>query len=97
METLLAQFNEPSLPVLGGKALLAYYNDPKGEEASRAKRALLDANKYVLKYLTGQKKVKHFRGMYSPGSADEAELYIMEHGKEAWRSVAGALFWLRAK
>ena len=22
---------------------------------------------------------------------------IMEHGKEAWRSVAGALFWLRAK
>ena len=82
---------------MGGKALLAYHNDPKGEEASRAKRALLDANKYVLKYLTGQKKVKHFRGMYSPGSADEAELYIMEHGKEAWRSVAGALFWLRAK
>ena len=97
LETLLTQFNEPSLPVLGGKALLAYHNDPKGEEASRAKRALLDANKYVLKYLTGQKKVKHFRGMYSPGSADEAELYIMEHGKEAWRSVAGALFWLRAK
>ncbi|MFS1702654.1 UPF0149 family protein [Alteromonas sp. AMM-1] len=96
LQALLKQFDEPSLPVLGGKALLAYHRDPKGEAAAKAKRALLKANKYVVKYLTGQKQVKHFEGMYSPGSAEEAELYILEYGKEAWRSVDGSLFWLRA-
>lgn len=97
LKQLIKQFDEPEVPILSSKALMYYSLAPDSAETKAAKKALLKANKHLVKYLTGQKKVKEAPEFYSPGQASEAEMYLLEYGKEAWRSVPGALFWLRQK
>lgn len=76
---------------MSAKALKLYANDPTNPEAKAAKKALLKSNKHVLKYLTGQKKMK---GTFctdpnaTPTAVEAAEMYIVDLGMHAWRSVS---------
>jgi yecA family protein len=94
---LLALFpDDQSLPLLGANALMLFANEGDSAAARRAKKAMHQANKHVIKYLTGQKQAKkELAEYYQPGQTSEAEMYVQEYAKEAWRSVPGSLFWLR--
>jgi hypothetical protein len=61
----------------------------------RKQKKMHQSNKHAIKYLTGQKKAKHTSEFYQTGDAPEAEMYVAEYAKQAWRSVPEALFWLR--
>lgn len=96
LKDLLALYaDEESLPILAAKALMLYAQEGDSAEAKKAKKVMHQSNKHAIKYLTGQKKAKHVPEYYQPGDASEAEMYVAEYAKEAWRSVPGALFWLR--
>ncbi|MFT4809736.1 MAG: yecA family protein [Paraglaciecola sp.] len=93
---LLALYaDEISLPMLAAKALLLYAQEGDSAKAKKAKKQMHQSNKHAIKYLTGQKKAKHTPEFYQLGDASEAEMYVAEYAKQAWRSVPGALFWLR--
>jgi yecA family protein len=93
---LLALYaDEISLPMFAAKALLLYAQEGDSAKAKKAKKQMHQSNKHAIKYLTGQKKAKHTPEFYKPGDASEAEMYVAEYAKQAWRSVPGALFWLR--
>lgn len=97
LRKLVAQYDDSGVPLLAANALMLYAHAPDSVETKAAKKPLLAANKHLVKYLTGQKTVKEAPEFFSPGQASEVEMYLMEYGKEAWRSVPGALFWLRQK
>ena len=93
---LLALYaDEMSMPMLAAKALMLYAQEGDSAKAKKAKKDMHQSNKHAIKYLTGQKKAKHAVEFYQPGDASEAEMYVAEYAKQAWRSVPGALFWLR--
>jgi len=96
LQQLLALFpEEESIPMLAANALMWFALNGDSAEARRAKKVMHQANKHVIKYLTGQKTFKQPSESYQPGQTSEAEMYIAQYAKEAWRSVPGALFWLR--
>lgn len=96
LQQLLALFPEDeSLPILAAKALMLFALHGDNAEARKAKKTMHQSNKHTIKYLTGQKTVKQPIEFHQPGQASEAEMYIEQYAKEAWRSVPGALFWLR--
>ncbi len=98
LETLLTQYDEPSTFMLASKALMLFSQQGDSSESRSVKKALKKENKHLEKYLTGQAKVpKHQPEMYSPGDKTEVLIYLSLAGKETWRSVEGALFWLRRK
>jgi protein involved in temperature-dependent protein secretion len=98
LSQLLNEYNEDEgLALEASRALMLYANEGDSEAARVAKKRMHSANKHAVKYLTGQTKSKGLPEMYSLGQASEAEVYLGDFGKEAWRSVAGALFWLRRK
>ncbi|MFT4940649.1 MAG: hypothetical protein ACI88A_003706 [Paraglaciecola sp.] len=95
---LLEEYCEDeSLPLEASRALMLYAQKGDSEAARVAKQRMKNANKHAVKYLTGQAKSKGLPEHYTPGQASEAEVYQHDFAKEAWRSVAGALFWLRRK
>ena len=96
LQQLVALFPEDeSLPILAANALMLFALHGDSAEAKKAKKTMHLSNKHTIKYLTGQKTVKQPSEFYQPGQASEAEMYIEQYAKEAWRSVPGALFWLR--
>lgn len=80
------------------KALMLFALEGGSSAANEAKKELHVTNKHLTSFLTGQKKTPDIPPeMYSPGSKEEVFIYIFCRGKEAWRAVDGALFWLRRK
>ncbi|MEI5637664.1 hypothetical protein [Pseudoalteromonas sp. UG3-2] len=98
LEALLEEFDEPSLSMLGAKALMFYAQQRSSEELKALKSELKQSNKHFIRILTGQEKYKEGPVyMYSRGSKEEVIMYITNGGKKAWLSVEGSLFWLRKK
>ncbi len=98
LDKLMADFGEESAMMLAPAALMAFAKEGDSANARKLKKALFKANKHFMPYLTGQKQPpKQPQDYYSPGDKSEAICYLNCHGKQAWRSVDGALFWLRKK
>lgn len=98
LSLLLEEYNEDEgLAMEASRALMLFADEGDSQAARVAKKRMHNANKHAVKYLTGQTKSKGLPEMYSPGHCSEAEVYLYDYGKEAWRSVDGALFWLRRK
>jgi uncharacterized protein HemY len=91
-DLLTLYIDEMSLPMLTVKALMLSAQEG---DIDKAKKDTHQSNKHAIKYLTGQKKAKHAVEFYQPGDASEAEMYVSEYAKQAWRNVPGALFWLQ--
>ncbi|PKF62557.1 hypothetical protein CW745_03785 [Psychromonas sp. psych-6C06] len=98
LANLLADYDEPSTFMLASKALMLFTEQGDSSEARAVKKRLKKQNKHLEKYLTGQAKApKENPPMYTQGDKSEAIIYLSLAGKETWRSVDGALFWLRRK
>jgi len=98
LDSLLTQYDEQSIFMLASRALMIFSQKGDCSESRSVKKVLKKANKHLEKYLTGQAKVpKHQPEMYAPGDKTEVFIYLSIAGKETWRSVDGALFWLRRK
>lgn len=94
----MEKMGEYSTFYLASRALMLFALEGGSSSANEAKKQLLNSNKHLLAYLTGQKKSpSESPEMYSMGSKEEAIIYIFCRGKEAWRAVDGSLFWLREK
>jgi hypothetical protein len=90
---LLALYaDEISLSILPAKALMLYAQEGDSAKAKQAKKEMHQSNKHAIKYLTWQKKAKHTTEYYQPSDASEAEMYVAEYAKEAWRSLPGRCF-----
>lgn len=98
LSELLKVFDEPSSFMLAVRALMAFSEHGDSPQANAIKKKLKAENKYIVAYLTGQKKApKESPEFYQPGEKTEVFMYLMWGGKEAWRSIEGSLFWLRRK
>lgn len=98
LSELLQEFDEPSIFMLGARALMVFSEHGDCEQANVIKKQLKAENKHIVAYLTGQKKApKETPDFYQPGDKTEVFMYLTWGGKEAWRSVEGSLFWLRRK
>ena len=96
VEQLIETFNENSLFMLAAKTLRMFVSHGDCDEANHFKKSLRRSSKYFERYITGQLKApKDIDNCYLPGDKNEVFYYLSESGKEVWRSVDGALFWLR--
>lgn len=77
-----------------GKVLLAFRKSGGGAAAREALAAAVKCNKYVPKYLLGEKRMPiHLPQYVGVGDENEAVTYV--YGSfEVWKETAGALFWL---
>ncbi len=98
VEGLLNLYEERSTFMLAAQALMLFAQSGDSKESKQIKRQLKKSNKHLEKYLTGQSKIpKQVPQAYQSGDKSEALTYINLAGKETWRAVDGALFWLRRK
>ncbi len=98
VEGLLNLYEERSTFMLAAQALMLFAQSGDSKESKLIKKQLKKANKHLEKYLTGQIKIpKQTPQAYQAGDKSEALTYINLAGKETWRAVDGALFWLRRK
>lgn len=98
LNTLLQEYDEKSTFMLASRTLMLFAQQGDSAEAQEMKKLLKNENKHLEKYLTGQSKApKIAPEMYSSGDKTEVYIYLSLGGKDTWRSVEGALFWLRRK
>jgi hypothetical protein len=78
-------------------ALLEFRRTGDGEESRRLLALARRANKHVPALLLGERQLPQFLPEYiQPGQADEAVCYVSA-ALSAWRSIPGAITWLRAQ
>jgi len=96
LEQLLKDYEEQSLFMLSVDTLACYALTGASEQSNELKRQLKQSNKHFEAYITGRKKAPTGPTLgYSVGDKTEVFCYLELAGKEVWRSVDGALFWLR--
>ena len=95
---LIDTYSEQSLFMLAADALACFALTGDSAQAKQLKHQLKQVNPHFEAYITGQKKApKEATLGYSTGDKSEVFCYLDLAGKEVWRSVEGALFWLRKK
>jgi tetratricopeptide (TPR) repeat protein len=95
LEKLFEQYDEDSTNWLYTRALATFRREGDADAARELLAAALEANRHVPKYVTEQRPLPFdLPDCYSPGREDEAQLYTVE-SRAAWKSVPGALAWLR--
>ena len=97
LDALLARYEENSTTWAYTKALVAFRRGGDSPEARKLLTAAKKANKHVPAYLLGREPLPPEQPtFYSPGDVDDAILYV---GLQlaAWKSVPGAIAWVRSK
>jgi len=96
LEQLNQQYPEQSLLMLAPLTLASFAQTGDSKQSQKLKIALKQANNNFVLYITGARKVPNQKfNAYSVGDKTEVFCYLELAGKQAWRSVDGALFWLR--
>jgi tetratricopeptide (TPR) repeat protein len=94
-EELLDRYGEDlTAAMVYPRTLLRFRREGDSFEARRWLKRALKANQFVPGFLLGKRGLASPPGMYSPGSEDEAALYLLLSG-DTWKSTPGALDWLR--
>jgi tetratricopeptide (TPR) repeat protein len=80
-----------------GGALLCFMKEGEGALATAALAKAREMNTHVAAYLSGQKKIpKRLPAYYSPGADGEAQSYVVD-SMASWKSVTGALEWIKGE
>jgi tetratricopeptide (TPR) repeat protein len=97
LDDLLAKYDENSTTWAYTRALVAFRRGGDSPEARKLLTAAKKANKHVPSFLLGREPLPPEQPLfYSPGDLDDAILYS-GHQLAAWKSVPGAIGWLRSK
>jgi len=97
LDDLLGRYDEDSTTWAYTKALVSYRRGGDTPAARKLLQAAKKANKLVPDYLLGRKQLPAEQpAFYSPGSDDDAVLYVAAQ-LGAWKSSAGALAWVRSR
>jgi hypothetical protein len=93
IDQLLAQYHERSTPWLFTRALHSYRTTGVTAETTRALRAAMSANGFVVPMLLGAHPMpEEPPESYSPGGDDEAAIYV-ESALTLWVDTMGAIEW----
>lgn len=95
LRTIFDQYDDEAPSSLFSRALFEFRSEGEGPNADSLLRDAIDANRHVAKYLTGQRITpSESPGSYQLGSDEEACIYAL-NASGAWKSVPGAIAWLR--
>jgi tetratricopeptide (TPR) repeat protein len=95
LKQLLSRYHEDSAVWLYTQALVLYIEQGDSPEARRALQRAVKYNRYIIPYLTGQKKLPRQLPVFIGfGDRNEAIYYAAEFGA-SWMEVKGAINWLQ--
>ena len=94
---LIARFNDDGAMILFTKALALFIKLGDSKEATKALKAAIKANPFIVPMLLGAIPMPQDPpSYYSPGDEHEAVIYVTEN-RLLWRNTPGALGWLIKK
>lgn len=97
LKRLLSRYNEDTAVWLYTRALVLFVEQGDSQEARRALQRAVKYNRYIVPFLTGQKKLPRQLPVFIGfGDRNEAIYYAAEFGAN-WMEVKGAIQWLETQ